>query len=58
MSAFAAGDGKEEREENPSDVARPSATDWNERFSSLCGVLKGIKEEQKRETEREGTYPE
>ena len=44
---------EKKREENPSDVrVRPSATDWNERFSSLCGVLKGIKEEE--EKERDG----
>ena len=56
MSVFAAGDGKEREERGgkkihptsvPSSV-RPPATDWNERFSSLCGVLKGIKEEEEK----------
>ena len=47
MSVFAAGDGKERERERKS-IRRPW-TDWNERFSSLCGVLKGIKEQEEGE---------
>ena len=38
-----------EKEERGGKKIRPTfATDWNERFSSLCGVLKGIKERGER----------